>query len=140
LPAPAGATTAPAVNARTDNAGTEPAAAPPSKAAVGPLTSARLDAGLAWLEQLPDDDWFIQLFATDADRHGEIESLLRRLASSKTEMSKVHVYYSELSGRPRYGVTYGNYSSKDAALTAIRGLPKPLRANKPYPRQVVRLR
>jgi DamX protein len=52
----------------------------------------------------------------------------------------VRVYYSELSGKPRYGVTYGDYPTNAAAAAAIRELPKPLRANKPYPRQVVRLR
>jgi len=80
------------------------------------------------------------VFATDAGRHGEIETLLRRLSSGKTDMSNVHVYYSELSGAPRYGVTYGDFATREAASAAIRGLPLALRANKPYPRQVVRLR
>jgi type II secretory pathway predicted ATPase ExeA/septal ring-binding cell division protein DamX len=112
--------------------------APPPKA--GPLTLARLEAGRTWLEKLPNDRWFIQLFATDADRHGEIEALLRKLSSSGTDMDKIHVYYSELSGKPRYGITYGEYSTREAAAAAMRELPKPLRAGKPYPRQVVRLR
>lgn len=80
------------------------------------------------------------MFSTDADRHSEIETLLKKLSSSKTEMDKIHVYYSELSGKPRYGITYGEYSTREAAIAAIRELPKPLRAGKPYPRQVVRLR
>jgi type II secretory pathway predicted ATPase ExeA len=116
------------------------AAPPPEIPKVGRLTLERLEAGRTWLEQLPDDRWFIQVFATDADRHGEIETLLRRLSSSKTGTSKLHIYYSELSGKPRYGVTYGDYSTREEALAAIRELPKPLRASKPYPRQVVRLR
>jgi len=114
--------------------------APPPPPKAGPLTLARLEAGRIWLEKLPNDRWFIQLFATDADRHGEIEALLRRLSSSRTEMDSIHVYYSELSGKPRYGITYGDYSTREAATAAIRSLPKPLRAGKPYPRQIVRLR
>jgi hypothetical protein len=107
---------------------------------LGPLTTERLEAGQVWLKQLPDDRWFIQLFATDANRHAEVENLLRRLPSGGVEMDKVHVYYSELSGKPRYGVTYGNYASAGAASAAARALPQVLRANKPYPRQAIRLR
>ncbi|MCX7156462.1 MAG: AAA family ATPase [Rhodocyclales bacterium] len=133
-------TTSPSLPAAKPN----PAATalPPNatKPSIGPLTLERLQAGHAWLEKLPNDRWFIQVFATDAGRHGEIETLLRRLSSGKTDMSNVRVYYSELSGTPRYGVTYGDFGTREAASAAIRGLPPALRANKPYPRQVVRLR
>ncbi|MDK9703149.1 MAG: AAA family ATPase [Sulfuritalea sp.] len=117
-------------------------ALPPNatKPSIGPLTLERLQAGHAWLAKLPDDRWFIQVFATDAGRHGEIETLLRRLSSGNTDMSNVRVYYSELSGAPRYGVTYGEFASREAASAAIRGLPYALRVTKPYPRQAVRLR
>ena len=118
-------------------------AAPPPKQVkpkFGPLTRERLEAGQIWLQQLPDDHWFIQVFATDASQHAEVETLLRRLSSGKPEMNDIHVYYSELSGRPRLGVTYGNYPTRAAAAADIRELPKPLRANKPYPRKVARLR
>ena len=107
---------------------------------IGPLTRDRLEAGRAWLEQLPDDRWFIQVFDIAASQHGEVEMLLRKLSPNSAEMSNIHVYYSELSGTPRYGVTYGSYSSGAAAAAAIRGLPRLLRTSKPYPRQVVRLR
>ena len=102
------------------------ATAPPEPAepAVGRLTLERLEAGRAWLEQLPDDQWFIQVFATDASRHGDVETLLRKLSSSGIEMSNIHVYYSGLSGKPRYGITYGNYPSRSAASAAMRGLPQ----------------
>jgi type II secretory pathway predicted ATPase ExeA/septal ring-binding cell division protein DamX len=113
---------------------------PPSPPRAGPLTQARLEAGRAWLEQQPNDRWFIQVFATDASRHGEIESMLRRLPPSKPEMDNVRVYYSELSGKPRYGIMYGEYATRAAAVAAIGDLPKSLRVIKPYPRQVVRLR
>ncbi|MCE9571445.1 MAG: AAA family ATPase [Rhodocyclales bacterium] len=138
-PAPVPATpaaTAAAPAAKPETTG----AAPSAKPTAGPLTQERLEAGHAWLKHLPDDRWFIQLFATDASRHAEVESLLRRLSSSGVEMSNIHVYYSELSGKPRYGVTYGNYATSGAASVAMRGLPQILRVNKPYPRQAVRLR
>ena len=80
------------------------------------------------------------MFATDAHRHGEVEGLLRKLSSGPTDMGNIHVYYSELSGKPRFGVTYGSYASSAAASAAMRDLPAALKVNKPYPRQVVRLR
>ena len=113
---------------------------PPGKPKVGPLTRERLDAGTIWLEQLPDDHWFIQVFSADASQHAEVESLLRRLSPNKAEMSRIHVYYSELSGKPRLGVIYGDYPTSAAASAGMRELPKPLRASKPYPRRVARLR
>ena len=104
------------------------------------MTRERLESSRAWLEQLPGDHWFIQIFAADADRHGEVESLLRRLAATGEDSDQLRVYFSELSGRPRYGVIYGDYPSREKAVAAIRGLSKQLRANKPYPRPAVRLR
>lgn len=115
-------------------------APPPLPPGIGPLTRDRLEAGRVWLQQQPDDRWFIQIFDTAASQHGDVETLLRRLSRDSAEMSNIHVYYSDLSGTPRYGVTYGDYSSWTAAVAAMRGLPKLLRAAKPYPRQVVRLR
>lgn len=127
--------------ATADSAAPLAAPASPTPAqGVGAKTRERLEAGRAWLATLKDDRWFIQLFATDASRHGEIEVLLGRLSSGGVDMDQVHVYYSELSGKPRYGVTYGDYASSGAAAAAIRKLPPALRANKPYPRQAVRLR
>ena len=117
--------------------------APPAKQlkpSFGPLTRERLEAGKAWLEQQPDDHWFIQIFATNASQHADVETLLRRLSSSKSEMNNIHVYFSELSGKPRLGVIYGSYPTRTAAAAAIRELSKPLRANKPYPRMIARLR
>lgn len=141
-PAPENAPAAVVAQSSAPAEKTETAVAPAPGAShkLGPLTTERLDAGQAWLKQLPDDRWFIQLFATDASRHAEVEHLLRRLPSSGVEMDKVHVYYSELSGKPRYGVTYGNYPSAAAASAAVRGLPQMLRVNKPYPRPAIRLR
>jgi type II secretory pathway predicted ATPase ExeA/septal ring-binding cell division protein DamX len=120
----------------------EPAITPVSlaRAQAGPLTQERLETGRAWLQQAANDQWFIQLFATDASRPAEVESLLRNLAAGQSDMDAIHVYYSERSGKPRYGVILGNYATQGAALAAIRDLPASLQANKPYPRQVARLR
>jgi len=138
-PSPAAGTPLPLPAAKLDPA---TVSLPPNatKPGVGPLTLERLEAGHTWLQKIPDDRWFIQIFATDAGRHGEIETLLGKLSSGKTDMSNVHAYYSELSGKPRFGVIYGDYATREAAAAAMQGLPHDLRASRPYPRQVVRLR
>ncbi|MBI5791273.1 MAG: AAA family ATPase [Rhodocyclales bacterium] len=114
--------------------------APATMPKVGPLTGERLEAGRAWLEQVPNDHWFVQVYDTDARRHGEIEALLLRVQRENNELGNVYVYFSELSGAPRFGVTYGSYATGAAAAMALRNLPKSLKASKPYPRQVLRLR
>jgi type II secretory pathway predicted ATPase ExeA len=128
-------------NAPSDADKAKPQAQPTNdKPKVGRLTRDLLETSRPWLEQLPNDRWFIQVFATDASRHAEVESLLRRLPAIGEDAEKVRVYYSELSGAPRYGVIYGDFSSREAASAAIRTLPKQLRSSKPYPRQAIRLR
>jgi type II secretory pathway predicted ATPase ExeA len=128
-------------NAPSDADKAKPQAQPTrDKPKAGRLTRERLEASRPWLEQLPNDRWFIQVFATDASRSAEVESLLRRLPATGEDAEKVRVYYSELSGAPRYGVIYGDFSSREAASAAIRTLPKQLRSSKPYPRQAIRLR
>jgi len=107
---------------------------------LGPLTRARLDASKEWLRQLSNDRWFIQLFATDEGRHAEVETLLRRLSADGTDMDQLRIYHSALSGAPRYGVIYGDYPSRRSAVAAMRKLPKVMQANRPYPRQAIRLR
>ena len=113
---------------------------PPLKPKLGRLTLERLEAGRLRLQQAPNDRWFVQVFDTDASRHADVEALLRSLSANNIDLGGIHAYYSELSGKPRYGVIYGDFATREASTAAIRDLPKPLRINQPYPRQVVRLR
>lgn len=106
----------------------------------GRLTQERIEAGQLWLQQASNARWFVQVLDTDAGRHAEVEALLRNLSANNIDLAGVHAYYSELSGKPRYGVIYGDFASREAATAAIRDLPKQLRVNQPYPRQVARLR
>jgi MSHA biogenesis protein MshM len=80
------------------------------------------------------------LFATDADRPREIAAFLNKVTASTLDMNDIHIYQSALSGKIRYGIVYGEYPTKAAAKSAIAALPKALQVNKPYPRQVSRLR
>ncbi|MBI5860635.1 MAG: AAA family ATPase [Rhodocyclales bacterium] len=107
---------------------------------LSPPVQSRLEAGRLWLEQAPDNHWLIQLFAADADRPQEIAAFLKKVTASTLDMNDIHIYQSALSGKIRYGIVYGEYPTEAAAKSAIAGLPMALRANKPYPRQVSRLR
>ena len=105
-----------------------------------PLVHERLEAGQRWLGQAPNDHWFIQLLATDAGQHAQVEDFLRKAADNQLDMDKLRIYASSLSGKPRVGVIYGDYPTRIAAAAAIGQLPLALRKTKPYPRQVIRLR
>ena len=131
---PAGAPVPPAVKSATVTP------TPAHKTKLGRLTQERIDAGQLWLQQATNARWFVQVFDTDASRHVEVETLLRNLSANNVDLTGVHAYYSELSGKPRYGVIYGDFATREAATAAIPDLPKQLRANQPYPRQVARLR
>lgn len=112
----------------------------PLSAHLPPLVRSRLEAGHLWLEQAPNNHWFIQLFATDADRPQEVAAALDKVMASAIDTNKIHIYYSTLSGKPRYGIVYGEYPTQAAAIAAMAGLPAVSGASKPYPRQVSRLR
>ena len=123
------------------SAATDPTViAPQLRHKIGKLTRKHLETGNAWQTTVPDDHWFIQVLSVDAERHGEVETLLRRLSASAIDMDNVRAYYSELSGKPRFGVIYGDYPSRAAASASLSDMPKALRTSKPYPRQAVRLR
>jgi septal ring-binding cell division protein DamX len=104
-----------------------------------PLTQSRLKAGENWLKKVGNDRWFIQLWAANATQKSEIERLLKD-AAKHDGFDNIHLYFSSLSGKPRYGIIYGDYPTRTAATDAIEELPTVLKKNKPYPRQVIHLK
>jgi septal ring-binding cell division protein DamX len=116
-----------------------PAPPAPNKTPVYPLTQARIAAGQHWLEKAPNDHWFIQIWATDATQQEQVESFLNA-AAPQADFNNLRVYFSSLSGQPRYGIIYGDYPTHATAVAAIKQLPDILKKTKPYARQVSRLR
>jgi len=104
----------------------------------------RLQQALAdsqpWLESVADDRWFLQLGTVAGDQPQQVEQLLRRLSEAGVDMAQVRVYHSSLSGQPRYGVIYGDFASRRAAVRAGAALPADILALRPYARQAVRLK
>ena len=82
---------------------------------------------------------FLQLYAVNEADSAKIEAYLRRLAETESSES-IHAYRSDLSGKLRYGVIFGDYPDRAAAIAAIKKLPEWVQASKVYPRQVKRLR
>lgn len=115
-----------------------PAAPVPASHAPLPLEQ-RIAATRAWIESSPADRHFIQLLATDAGKHGDIENFLANLPAS-LDQAQLRVYRSNLSGRDRIGVIYGEYPSREAAARALQTLPTELRVGQPYVRSVGKLR
>lgn len=142
--AAAPAASMPAAQTETQPAATSAAPSsvpdPANSEGTGKLTAEYLTAGRTWLAQMPDDRWFLQIASKEAHDQQAIENLLASAAAGKVDTGKLRVYFSELSGKPKYGIIYGEYSSYAAANAAITSLPPVLKANQPYPRQVIRLR
>ncbi len=105
----------------------------------GPLTRQHLQETSRWLSDCPDDHWFVQLLAADAGAAGEVESFLAR-ARVRLDPAALRVYVAAVDDTRRIGIIYGDYETRRAALQAAAQLPEPLRAGRPFPRQVGRLR
>jgi len=94
-----------------------------------------------WLESLPDDHWFIQLYTTNTANHPEAaEKFITSARASGLDMGNLHVYYSNFGGRNRYGIIYGDYASMSDAKNALNSLPVELKRNHPFARQAKQLK
>jgi MSHA biogenesis protein MshM len=119
----------------------ETAAMPPETTSATPLLDRLAEQSRAWLDTAPDDRWFIQLFtAIDADNPAQVESFLANVRTAGLEMAQVRVYRLIVDGKPRYGILYGDYASRQDALKALNTLPPEVKRYRPYVRQAVRLR
>ena len=54
----------------------------------------------------------------------------------KAQGGDYRYFKKNLQGKPLYVITYGSFSSRDAALNAIKALPAKVQAGKPWPRTV----
>jgi type II secretory pathway predicted ATPase ExeA len=110
----------------------------PENIRFGPLTRQHFAQYETWITSVPRNRYFIQLLATDAQNTGEIEGFLAR-ATAVLDPEEIRAYRSNLSGRDRVGVIYGDYPNREAAAAAMLVLPEHIRAAQPFPRQVTRL-
>lgn len=124
-----------------------PKASPPppppvaSEAQATPLLEQHLAASKPWIDSVPDNRWFLQLYtAADSKQPEQIEQFLARAQNAGADMRLLRVYLSNLAGIDRYGIIYGEYASRKEASRALSLLPAELKKHSPYPRQAIRLR
>jgi len=119
----------------------EPASPAPEKVSATPLLDTLLDESRSWLETVPDNRWFVQLFtAIDANSPEQVESFLNQVRNAGLEMAQVRVYHLVIDKKDRYGIIFGDYALRKDAVNTLNNLPGELKRYRPYPRQAVRLK
>lgn len=134
------AASAPTQNATESASTTAATPALTAQAAAPPLTQTLLQKSGDWVDATPPERWFLQLYATEASQEGQIENYLQGFKAAGGDLDRLHIYRSDLSGRMRVGITWGDFASREEARRTIAQLPVSIRARGPYPRQVRQLR
>jgi septal ring-binding cell division protein DamX len=98
----------------------------------------RITATNEWLKTTPDTHYFIQLLNTDATSQRQVEIFVDN-TEKLLDPQQIRVYRSNLSGRDKLGVIYGDFASREAANAALAKLPDPIRTSRPYIRATSKL-
>ncbi|MGY1881599.1 AAA family ATPase [Pseudomonas reactans] len=107
-----------------------PAAAAAAKPAEKPAaTVAKAGAaGGSWYASQPTGNFVVQILGTSSEANAQ--------AFVKEQGGEYRYFKKVLNGKPLYVITYGNFSSRAAADSAIKTLPAKVQAGKPWPRTV----
>jgi type II secretory pathway predicted ATPase ExeA len=95
----------------------------------------RLVVTRAWLKEVDDNHYSIQLLATEAGQRRNLEAFLRERHRAG-DIDEVYVYETVIRGRPWFGVLYGYFSSLSAARRALRELSEDLLRHQPFIRNI----
>lgn len=93
------------------------AATPVAKSAVG-----------GWYASQPAGNYVVQVLGTGAEANAQ--------AFVRQQGGQYHYFKKSLQGKSLFVVTYGSFTSRAAAQTAIKSLPAKVQASKPWPRTV----
>ncbi len=104
-----------------------------------PLVSRRLAASREWLGKAPRKQLTVQLLLTDNDDLQVLERLLSSPPYAAIR-DQIYLYRSEVSGRQRWSLLYGEYQNKTEARAALAGLPLSIQRHQPYLRSLALLR
>ncbi|MFT3847545.1 MAG: AAA family ATPase [Propionivibrio sp.] len=128
------------------DASPEPAApGNPAPADVEPASPAaqtladRIAATDEWLDRTPATHYFIQLLSTDGNNEPGVELFLENIGKS-LDAKQIRVYRSNLSGRERLGVIFGDFETRELALAELAKLAPTGTGSNPYIRTVSKLR
>lgn len=108
----------------------KPVAAKPASAAKPaekPATVAKA-AGGSWYAGQAPGNYVVQILGTSSE--ATAQNFVKEQGGEYRYFKKV------LNGKPLYVITYGNFASRDAAVSAIKSLPAKVQAGKPWPRTV----
>ncbi|MFI8734590.1 AAA family ATPase [Ectopseudomonas toyotomiensis] len=101
-----------------------PKSATPAPAPAPAVASGGVAAN--WYAQQPASRYALQVVGSRSEAN--IQALVREGGSEYRYFKKVH------QGQPLYVLTYGSFSSRNAAQAAVKTLPAKLQAGKPWPR------
>lgn len=104
-----------------------------------PLVSQRLRASRDWLQQPTGRHLTIQILLTEDDDLHAVEKLLQKQLYEAL-LPDVYLYRSEVAGRQRWSLLFGEFESKTKALAALADLPERVRLRQPYLRSLDALR
>jgi septal ring-binding cell division protein DamX len=104
-----------------------------------PLVSERISASTSWLDRPGDGHLTIQLMLTDNDNLRGVEKLLKT-NNYRDLLPDIYLYRSDVGGRPRWNLLYGEFDDKTRALAALSALPERIRQHRPYVRSLRSLR
>ncbi len=104
-----------------------------------PLVSQRLLASNHWLQQAATSRLTIQLLLTEDDDLRIVEKLLG-IQSYNGLLPDIYLYRSEVAGRQRWNILFGEFDNKTKALAALADLPERIQRSQPYLRSLDSLR
>ncbi len=110
----------------------QPPAAQPNRVAEVPLEPVRQvvadspASAAGWYAGQSKTNYLVQVLGTRTQANAE--------ALVKAQGKDFRYFVKQHDGKPLYVVTYGNFSTRKAALEAIQKLPASLRVGKPWPR------
>ena len=143
---PVPAESAPALTANAELAPKQssPAENPPTPVSVpspthNPLQQ-RLDATQTWLADEDGAHFTIQLMLlTDTGTEPQLGSVLSKL-DREFGLTQIYVYPTHITADHQFGITFGNFSSREQALAALAKLPAGYLSNRPALRTIKGIR
>ena len=95
----------------------------------------RLAATQTWLSGVNQRHYTIQISLGFADEPSWLERFLSQ--DDVIELNDdIHIYFTEIQGRQRIGVVYGEFTSYGDAKAALANLPDTLRHHQPFLRNI----
>lgn len=118
---------------------TEPRSEPRMMQPAALTLDERIAATNEWLKSTPATHYFVQLLSTDANSVDDVQRFVESL-SGKVDARQLRIYRSQLSGRDRIGVIYGDYPTREEASAALTAVSRAVPGGGPYIRTVGKLK